>query len=161
MLDILTQNWSNLAKFPPKNPAKSAVFVFPRNFPWNQPIFKEFASENPSKFDIFPRKSREISRFFYEFWLFSCKNTTNRPIFPRILTFFPRNRPIFSQICLWKSCEFCFFSTKIYQKPCDNDDRSVSSIDPTVIYKRIYLPSLRALNYHNVTCEYCKTIITM
>ena len=46
MLVISTQNWSILAKFAKKKPAKSAVFywlflgeVSPWNFPWNWPIF--------------------------------------------------------------------------------------------------------------------------
>ena len=63
-----------------KNPAKSAVFywlflgeVSPKNFPWNRPIFLRICPENPSKFDFFPLKSREIGRFFCEFWLFSCE----------------------------------------------------------------------------------------
>ena len=61
-----------------KNPAKSAVFywlflgeVSPKNFPWNRPIFPRICPENPSKFDFFPLKSREIDRFFCKFWLFS------------------------------------------------------------------------------------------
>ena len=61
-----------------KNPAKSAVFywlflgeVFPKNFPWNRPIFLRICPENPTKFYFFPLKSREIGRFFCEFWLFS------------------------------------------------------------------------------------------
>ena len=86
----MTQNWSILAKFPPKNPAKSAVFywlfhdeVSPRNFPWNRPIFLR----------ICLWKSFEI-------WLFSAK--------------IPRNRPIFARICPWKSCKILlFFSRKI------------------------------------------------
>ena len=79
-----------------KNPAKSAVFywlflgeVSPRNFPWNRPIFLRicpwksfenwlFSAKIPRNGPIFlriltflPRKSREIGRFFREFWLFS------------------------------------------------------------------------------------------
>ena len=64
-----------------KNPAKSAVFywlflgeVFPKNFPWNRPIFLRICPENLSKFDFFPLKSRQIGRFFSEFWLFSREN---------------------------------------------------------------------------------------
>ena len=144
---ISTQNWLILAKFPPKNPAKLAVlvFVFPRNFPWNRPIFLRICLWKSFETWHFSLKPREIGRFFSEFWLFSCKNTTNRPIFPRILTFFPRKSRenigrFFREFAPENSAKFCFFSAK-YQKPWDNDDRSVSSIDPTVIYKRIYLPS--------------------
>ena len=69
------QNWSILAKFPPQNPVKLAVFVFvsPRNFPWNRPIFLR----------ICLWKSFEI-------WHFSAKIPRNQPIFLWILTFFPQ-----------------------------------------------------------------------
>ena len=82
------QNWSILAKFAKKNPAKSAVFywlflgeVSPQNCLWNRPIF----------LSICPWKSFEI-------WLFSAKIPQNRPIFEQILTFLPRNQPIFERI---------------------------------------------------------------
>ena len=89
MLVISTQNWSILAKFAKKNPAKSAVFywlflgeVSPRNFPWNRLIFPRICSLwtglwwshrlricpwKSSKFHFFPLKSREIGRFFRKF----------------------------------------------------------------------------------------------
>ena len=74
MLVISTQNWSISAKFAKKNPSKSSVFYWlflgedsPQNFPWNRPIFLRICPENPSKFDFFPLKSREIGRFFREF----------------------------------------------------------------------------------------------
>ena len=124
MVVILTQNWSILAKFAKKNPAKSAVFywlflgeVSPRNFPWNRLIFLRicpwksfeiwlFSAKIPRNRPIFlriltflPRKSREIRRFFHEFWLFSRENpakladfSTNLPLkIPRNFAFFPRN----------------------------------------------------------------------
>ena len=94
-LDISTQNWSILAKFAKKNPAKSAVLywlfrgeVSSWNFPWNRPIFLR----------ICPRNSFEIG-------LFSTKIPQNRPIFLRILTFLPWNRLIFPRICPCKSRE--------------------------------------------------------
>ena len=97
------QNWSILAKFAKKNPGKSAVVYWlflgelsPRNFPWNRPIFLR----------ICPWKS-------FENWLFSAKIPRNRPIVPRILTFFPRNRPIFPRICPWKSREILLFFREI------------------------------------------------
>ena len=114
-LVISTQNWSILAKFAKKNPAKSAVFywlflgeVSPRNFPWNRPIFLR----------ICPWKSFEI-------WLFSAKIPRNRPIFLRILTFLPRkSREIgrfFREFSPENPAKFCFFSAK-YQKPCLKHD---------------------------------------
>ena len=112
-----------------KNPAKSAVFywlflgeVSPRNFPWNRPIFLRicpwksfeiwlFSAKIPRNRTIFrriltflPRKSREIGRFFREFWLFSRENPAKSADFSANLPLkIPRN--------------FAFFSAK-YQKPC-------------------------------------------
>ena len=129
MLVISTQNWSILAKFAKKNPAKSAVFywlilgeVSPRNFRWNRPIFVIICL-----------------RISFKIWLFSAKIPRNRPIFLRILTFLPRKTceigRFFSEFLLFsrenpaKSVNFsanlslkipqnfAFFSTK-YQKPC-------------------------------------------
>ena len=98
MLVISTQNWSILAKFAKKKPAKLAVFywlflgkVSPQNFPWNRPIFLRicpwksfkhwlFSAKIPQSGPIFlriltflPRKSPEMGQFFHEFWLFSCE----------------------------------------------------------------------------------------
>ena len=88
-------NWSILAKFAKKNPAKSAVLywlflgeVSSWNFPWNRPIFLR----------ICPRNSFEI-------WLFSAKIPQNRPIFLRILTFLPQNRTIFLRIFTFFPCK--------------------------------------------------------
>ena len=99
MLVISTQNWSILAKFAKKNPAKSAVFywlflgeVSPRNFPWNRPIFLR----------ICPWKS-------FENWLFSAKIPRNGPIFLRILTFLPRKSPEIGRLFR----EFWLFSREI------------------------------------------------
>ena len=129
MLVISTENWSILAKFAKKNPAKSAVFywlflseVSPRNFLWNRPIFLRicpwksfenwlFSAKIPRNRPIFlriltflPRKSREIGRFFREFWLFSRENPAKSADFSANLPLkIPRN--------------FAFFSAK-YQKPC-------------------------------------------
>ena len=98
-----------------QNPAKSAVFywlflgeVFPRNFPWNPPIFLRLC----------PWKSFEI-------WLFAAKPQRNRPIFLRISTCFPRENPAksadFSANLLLKiPRNFAFFSAK-YQKPWKTD----------------------------------------
>ena len=107
---LLIVSWRS---FPTKFPVKSADFS--KNLPLK--ILR-------NNFDIFLRKSREIGRFFYEFWLFSWKNTTNRPIFPRILTFFPRKSRenigrFFLEFASENSAKFCIFSAK-YQKPCDN-----------------------------------------
>ena len=92
-----------------KNPAKSAVFywlflgeVSPRNFPWNRPIFLR----------ICPWKS-------FENWLFSTKIPRNRPIVPRILTFFPRkSREIgrfFREFAPENPAKFCFFFREILE----------------------------------------------
>ena len=118
-------NWSILAKFAKKNPAKSAVLywlflgeVSSWNFPWNRLIFLR----------ICPRNSFEI-------WLFSAQIPQNRPIFLRILTFLPqigrffcefllfsRVNPVksadFSANCPCKSREILLFFPAKYQKPC-------------------------------------------
>ena len=115
-----------------KNPAKSAVFywlflgeVSPPNFPWNRPIFLRICPENPSKFDFFPLKSREIGRFFCEFWLFSHENPAKLADFWANFDFFPVkipwNRPIFPRIYPWKSCEiFRFFLRNIRSPGLEN-----------------------------------------
>ena len=117
MLVISTQNWSILAKFAKKNPAKSAVFywlflgeVSPQNFPWNRPIFLRICPENPSKFDFFPLKSREIGRFFCEFWLFS------REIGRFLSEFWLFSREIgrfFREFAPENAAKFCFFFREI------------------------------------------------
>ena len=129
MLVISTQNWSILAKFAQKNPAKSAVSywlflgeVSPRNFLWNRPIFLRicpwksfdiwlFSAKIPRNRPIFLRfltfllrKSHEIGWFFHEFWLFSHAN-------PAKSANFSANLPLKIR---WN---FAFFSAK-YQKPC-------------------------------------------
>ena len=106
-LVISTQDWSILAKFAKKNPAKSAFFywlflgeVSPRNFPWNRPIFLR----------ICPWKS-------FENWLFSAKIPRNWLIVPRILTFFPRkSREIgrfFREFAPENPAKSCFFFREI------------------------------------------------
>ena len=88
-LVISTQNWSILAKFAKKNPAKSAVFywlflgeVSPRNFPWNRPIFLRICPWKSFEIWLFPLISREIGRFFCEICPWKSR---------KILLFFPRN----------------------------------------------------------------------
>ena len=126
-----------------KNPAKSAVFywlflgeVSPRNFPWNRPIFLRicpwksfeiwlFSAKIPRNRTIFrriltflPRKSREIGRFFREFWLFSRENPAKSADFSANLPLkIPRN--------------FAFFSAK-YQKPCNKTVRRFDGVSLTV-----------------------------
>ena len=76
---------------------------FPRNFPWNRPICLRICPENPSKFDFFPLKSREIGRCFCEFWLFFRENPAKSADFSANLPLkIPQN--------------FAFFFAK-YQKP--------------------------------------------
>ena len=128
MLVISTQNWSILTKFAQKNPAKSAVFywlflreVSLKNFPWNRPIFLRICPENPSKFDFFPLKFREIGRFFCEFWLFSRENPAKSADLWANFDFFSRENPAKSadfsaNLPLKIPRNFAFFSAK-YQKP--------------------------------------------
>ena len=139
MLVILTQNWSILAKFAKKKTTKSAVFywlflgeVSHWIFPWNRPIFLWICPKNPSKFDFFPLKCREIGQFFCEFWLFSrdigrffCEFW----LFPVKSADFSATFDFFSRENSAKSADFsanlplkiprnfAFFSAK-YQKPC-------------------------------------------
>ena len=142
MLVISTQNWSILAKFAKKNPAKSAVFywlflgeVSPWNFPWNRPIFLRicpwksfeiwlFSAKIPRNQPIFLRiltfllrKSRKIGRFFCEFWLFSSENPAKLADFSANFHSYPakirRNRAIFPRICPWKSCKILLFLGEI------------------------------------------------
>ena len=110
-----------------KNPAKSAVFywlflgeVSPQNFPWNRPIFFRICPENPSKFDFFPLKSREIGRFSANFDFSPAKSadfSVNLNFFPVKI---PRNRPIFPWICPWKSRKILLFFSAKYQKPSNS-----------------------------------------
>ena len=106
-LVISTQNWSILAKFAKKMPAKSAVFywlflgeVSTRNFPWYRPIFLR----------ICPWKS-------FKNWLFSAKIPRNGLIFLRILTSLPRKLPeigrFFCKFAPENPAKFCFFFCKI------------------------------------------------
>ena len=70
------------------------------NCPWNQPIF----------LSICPWKSFEI-------WLSSAKIPRNRPIFPRLLTFFPQKSRefgrFFREFAPENSAKFCFFFREI------------------------------------------------
>ena len=86
---LLIVSWRS---FPPKFPVKSADFS--KNLPLK--ILR--------KLTFFPLKSREIGRFFCEFWLFSRENPAKSANFSANLPLkIPRN--------------FSFFSAK-YQKPC-------------------------------------------
>ena len=138
MLVILTQNWSILAKFAKKKTTKSAVFywlflgeVSHWIFPWNRPIFLWICPKNPSKFDFFPLKcreigqffcefwlfSRDIGRFFCEFWLFPVKSADFSATFDFFPAKIPRNQPIFPRICLWKSREILLFFPQNIRSP--------------------------------------------
>ena len=91
---------AKLIDFSEISPKKSSeigcfCFCFPPKL-WNRPIFLR----------ICLWKSFKI-------WHFSAKIPRNRPIFLRILTFFPRNRPIFPRICPRKSREILFFFCEI------------------------------------------------
>ena len=89
-----------------------------RNFEWNRPIFLR----------IRPWKSSQI-------WLFFAEIPRNRPIFPRILTFFPRkSREIgrfFREFDPENPAKFCFFfraisEALIYSKLNKNMDIQVN-----------------------------------
>ena len=127
MLVISTQNWLILAKFAKKIQRNRLFFTdcvlgefSPRNFPWNRPILLRICPENPSKFDFFPLKSHEISRFFCKFWLVSHENPAKSADFWANFYFFPRkSREIgrfFREFAPENPAKFCFFSAK-YQKP--------------------------------------------
>ena len=120
----MTKNWSILAKFPPQNPAKSAVFywlfhgeVSPRNFPWNRPIFLRICLWKSFEIWLFSAKIPRNQPIFLRILTFSCKNTRNQLIFPQILTFFPRkSREIgrfFRKFAPENPVKFCFFFRKI------------------------------------------------
>ena len=102
---LIVSWWS----FPPKFPVKSA------NFSKNSPL------KTPSKFDFFPLKSREIGRFFCEFWLFSHENHAKSADFSANFDFFPakilRNWPIFPWICPWNSREILLFFPRNIRSP--------------------------------------------
>ena len=86
---------------------------FPPNFPWNQPIFLRICPENPSKFDFFPLKSREIDQFFCEVWLFSHENPAKSANFWANFDFFPAKSADFSaNLPLKIPRNFAFFSAK-------------------------------------------------
>ena len=126
MLVISTQNWSILAKFAKKNPAKSAVFywlflgeVSPRNFPWNRPIFLRTCPSKSFEIWLFSLKSREIGWFFCQFWLSPPAKSAD---FPLNFAFFSREISRFSTNSPLKILRnFAFFSAK-YQKPCLKHD---------------------------------------
>ena len=120
MLVISTQNWSILAKFTQKNPANSAVFywlLLGEVSPPPPEISREFAPENPSKFDFFPLKSRKIGRFFCEIWLFFRENPTKLADFSTNFDFFPAKIPrksceigwFFREFAPENPAKFCFF----------------------------------------------------
>ena len=73
---------------------------FPRNFPWDRPIF----------LTICPWK-------FLEIWLCSAKIPRNRPIFLRILTFLRRKSreigPFFREFAPENPAKFCSFFREI------------------------------------------------
>ena len=123
-LVISTQNWSILAKFAKKNPAKSAVFywlflgeVFPKNFPWNRPIFLRICPENPSKFDFFPKNPAKLADFSANFDFSPAKSANFWAYFDFFPVKIPWNWPIFPQICPWKSHEILRFFPRNIRSP--------------------------------------------
>ena len=125
MLVISTQNWSILAKFAKKNPAKSAFFywlflgeVSPQNFPWNRPIFLRICPWKSSEIWLFPTKiPRNRPIFFCVFGLFSRENPAKSADFSANFDFFPAKSANFSANLPLKILRnFAYFSAK-YQKP--------------------------------------------
>ena len=91
-----------LAKFPPEISCEIGRF------------FKEFARENPSKFDFFPLKSREIGRFSCKFWLFSRENPAKSADCSANFDFFPvKISRFFREFAPENPAKFCFFSREI------------------------------------------------
>ena len=81
------------------------------------PIFFRICSENPSKFDFFPLKSREIGRFSANFDFSPAKSAdlwANFDFFPAKI---PWNRPIFPRICPWKPREILRFFPQNIRSP--------------------------------------------
>ena len=131
MLVISTQNWLILAKFAKKKIHRNRLFFtdcflakFPSEISREIDQFfyeKEFAPENPSKFDFFSLKSGKIGRFFCEFWLYPGKNPAKLADFSTNFDFLPakipRNRPIFPWICHWKSREILLFFPRNIRSP--------------------------------------------
>ena len=97
--------------------------VSPQNFPWNRPIFLRICPENPSKFDFFLLKSREIDRFFCEFWLFSRE--IGRFLSERWL-FFREIGRFFREFAHKNPAKFCFFPRSI-RSPDFNTNLQLSS----------------------------------
>ena len=123
MLVISTQNWSILAKFA-KNIQRNRLFFtdfflakFPPKFPVKSADFSKNLPRKSFEIWLFPLRSREIGRFFCEFWLFSRENHAKWADFWANFDFFPakipRNRPIFPRICPGKSREILLFFHEI------------------------------------------------
>ena len=127
-LVISTQNWSILAKFAKKTPAKSAIFywlflgeVSPRNFPWNRPIFLRICPWKSFENWLFSDKIPRNGPIFLEFWLLSLENRPKSADYAVNFDFFPpkipRNRPIFPRICTWKCREILLFFPRNIRSP--------------------------------------------
>ena len=100
MLVISTQNWSILAKFAQKNPAKSAAFywlflgdveVSPEISRESSRFFWAFAPENASNFDFLLQNPSKSADFSANFDFSPAKTPRNRLIFSWILTFSREN----------------------------------------------------------------------
>ena len=135
MIILVKKTWNNagyidaklieFSEICQKNPAKSAVFywlflgeVSPRNFPWNRPIFLRICPWKSFENWLFSAKIPRNGPIFLEFWLLSLEN---RPIVPRILTFFPRkSREIgrfFREFAPENPTKFCFFFSRNIRSP--------------------------------------------
>ena len=109
------QRWSYRRKICQKKFSETGCFLLivswqlsSRDFLRNCPIFLTICPWKSFKnWIFFPLKSREIRRFFCEFWLFSCEIGWLFREFWLFSREFPSENP----------AKFCFFSTK-YQRPC-------------------------------------------
>ena len=124
-LVISTQNWSILAKFAKKNPSEIGCLLlivcwrsFPPKFPVKSADFpKNLPPKILRKLTSFRKNPAKWADFSANFDFSPAKISRNRPIVPRILTFFPRKcREIgrfFREFAPENPAKFCFFFREI------------------------------------------------
>ena len=127
---IVKQRWSYQRKidrfFPnlPKKPQRNRLFLlivswrsFPRNFPWNRPIFLRICPGKSFVIWLSRENLAKSADFSTNFEFFSAKIPRNRPIFLRILTFLPRKSHeigrFFREFAPENPAKFCSFFREI------------------------------------------------